>query len=486
MSNTISSGLLANATPLSTEQIEELEKKALRTNQTCVFLNADNELSLIVPWGVEGLKDIAYENIYEIIVANGIITKNVYKKRGLECFKLTGIYCKTNLDDQWEIINIQDKVTLPVEYQQIEYIKGKANCFIDTGVLPTNNTSVDITYKTNNTEGSQYIFGARARASSDILYAINGSTATDYWTVSFGSRKFNVSFARSTDKINAKVSLVAGEGSIVYTNLNTAEVSELPVSNITIPTNPATLANFYLFAFNNSNIHGNLNIYRCKIYEHEELIRDFIPCYRKSDNVIGMYDTVTHKFYKNNGTGTFVAGPAIKKNILGLPNRTVINFGGSTNSTKRAFPGGNGIIIGLAANNYYYDRGELVSYNDLGFSFIPAEDWYGIGFDVKLFPNTTYKLSMDYNLGSPSTAIIQYDSQGNFLEYTMVSSSTTITTQSDTDWGVICFRNAKDTLIHIINPRLEAIENTTFDESQLEEPNQSLLDVGLLDEFILE
>jgi len=37
--------------------------------------------------------------------------------------------------------------------------------------------------------------------------------------------------------------------------------------------------------------------------------RHFYPCYRKSDNVIGMYDTVTKAFFVNSGSGTFTKGP---------------------------------------------------------------------------------------------------------------------------------------------------------------------------------
>ena len=33
-----------------------------------------------------------------------------------------------------------------------------------------------------------------------------------------------------------------------------------------------------------------------------------IPCYRRTDNVIGMYDTVSKQFFTNAGTGTFTKG----------------------------------------------------------------------------------------------------------------------------------------------------------------------------------
>lgn len=70
----------------------------------------------------------------------------------------------------------------------------------------------------------------------------------------------------------------------------------------------------YMFAFRyNYNksyaFHGK--IYYSKIWDTGELIRDYVPCYRKSDNVIGMYDLVNDVFYTNRGTGTFTKGPEI-------------------------------------------------------------------------------------------------------------------------------------------------------------------------------
>lgn len=54
-------------------------------------------------------------------------------------------------------------------------------------------------------------------------------------------------------------------------------------------------------------------IYYLKIYNSGTLIRNLLPCKNKS-GAIGMYDTIEKKFYNNNGTGMFVAGP-IKKHI---------------------------------------------------------------------------------------------------------------------------------------------------------------------------
>jgi hypothetical protein len=49
-------------------------------------------------------------------------------------------------------------------------------------------------------------------------------------------------------------------------------------------------------------------------YQHKSdgvIVRDFIPCYRKSDGVIGMYDIVSNSFYTNQGSGSFTKGANI-------------------------------------------------------------------------------------------------------------------------------------------------------------------------------
>ena len=46
----------------------------------------------------------------------------------------------------------------------------------------------------------------------------------------------------------------------------------------------------------------------CKIYDNNTLVRNFVPCYRKADNVAGLYDLVNGVFYTNAGTGTFIVG----------------------------------------------------------------------------------------------------------------------------------------------------------------------------------
>ena len=50
-----------------------------------------------------------------------------------------------------------------------------------------------------------------------------------------------------------------------------------------------------------------------KIWDNNVLVRDYVPCYRKEDNVVGMYDIVNDVFYTNLGTGEFLKGSDVSK-----------------------------------------------------------------------------------------------------------------------------------------------------------------------------
>lgn len=53
-------------------------------------------------------------------------------------------------------------------------------------------------------------------------------------------------------------------------------------------------------------------LYGVKIYDaNDTLIHDIVTVERQSDGELGLYDTITDKFYSNAGTGTFIKGDYI-------------------------------------------------------------------------------------------------------------------------------------------------------------------------------
>ena len=74
--------------------------------------------------------------------------------------------------------------------------------------------------------------------------------------------------------------------------------------------------NVFLFANNSGGTAASAsyrvcNLYSCKMYKDstlENMVRDFVPCYRKADSVVGLFDLVSNTFFTNAGTGTFTKG----------------------------------------------------------------------------------------------------------------------------------------------------------------------------------
>ena len=74
-------------------------------------------------------------------------------------------------------------------------------------------------------------------------------------------------------------------------------------------------SNYWLMACNRINegdhFYAYCKLYSCRIIKDGAVVRNFVPCIRKSDGKVGLYDLVTDTFFVNQGTGEFIAGPTV-------------------------------------------------------------------------------------------------------------------------------------------------------------------------------
>lgn len=94
-----------------------------------------------------------------------------------------------------------------------------------------------------------------------------------------------------------------------YSNYNNDGFFGINNTGKTILTDFTGTKKLYLFTYNfrgknTQSIIGKIK--SCSITINNDIVRNFIPCYRKSDNKPGLYDTVTKEFYTNQGTGEFL------------------------------------------------------------------------------------------------------------------------------------------------------------------------------------
>lgn len=196
-----------------------------------------------------------------------------------------------------------DSAGLPSEYQQVEYIQSSGTQYIDTNKTLTTTTSLTTNIAFTSTQLSQ-VNGLWGGSNNNyrLQFGINNNS---YFWIGIGNNQYTTTTSTNTNKHTFDIDLLNKQYGI---DGNLITVSTISTSDVT--------SNIYLFAFNRADLsipyyYCYQKVYSCKIYDNNILVRNFIPCYRKLDNEIGMYDTVNGVFYTNQGTGTFVKGPNV-------------------------------------------------------------------------------------------------------------------------------------------------------------------------------
>ena len=201
---------------------------------------------------------------------------------------------------------------LPKGYQKVEHIESSGTQYINLGLNTNQVDRIVASFIVNRFTGNtQHILGARTNMSNYKLF-LQFASANSYQSLSMYRNSSydgpsNVTLFPMNQMINIDISLHNGKqkaiinDSVIYDKQN----------NITIES-----ADLYLLAWNaNGAITPDcyLKLYDCKLYSYDKyiLVRNFIPCYRKSDNKPGLYDLVNDVFYTNSGTGEFTVGPDI-------------------------------------------------------------------------------------------------------------------------------------------------------------------------------
>lgn len=196
------------------------------------------------------------------------------------------------------------KTKLPSEYQEVEYIESHQNQYIDTGVLTSNKIRIECEYSTTY-NGINLLFGARQNIDTNGL-----AFETRYAN---NRNQYYVAYGRETVQ---RVTTINNNDGNKHKVILSNEVFTIDNENQAIVRGDFTASfSILLGTFLNNNAPDARmwigNIYSCKIYDNNNLVRDFVPCYRKSDNVIGMYDLANNIFYTNSGTGDFLKGADI-------------------------------------------------------------------------------------------------------------------------------------------------------------------------------
>ena len=197
---------------------------------------------------------------------------------------------------------------LPQGYQEVEYIESSGTQYIDTGYKPTGeNMRLVMDYMYPASPNGKSLFGAESSNTFSITFYSRSATTAEFF---IGSTYDVVSYNITTGT-RYKLDCHANNGAFTA-NLNEAAKSETYSGNLVKTIN--------LFLFTNNGQQStqliSARLYSCQIYDNEILIRDFVPCYRKADGAVGLYDLVNNVFYTNAGSGRFAVGSNISEIVI--------------------------------------------------------------------------------------------------------------------------------------------------------------------------
>lgn len=205
------------------------------------------------------------------------------------------------------------------KYQEVEYIQSTATnpwadnsswqC-IDTLYTHNPNTKISVDIQFTTTAKQQRLFWIATSSSSYSTFAayINWSTQ---WARATKDGEWNWQTTSVSADTNRHTFVLQNSNYVIYTNWATTYSG----NNWNTMTKWGSHTLPLLCAWGDGDgkyfCHASAKLYGCKIWDSWTLVRDFIPCYRKSDTVIWLYDLVNNQFYTNSWTWTFTKWPDV-------------------------------------------------------------------------------------------------------------------------------------------------------------------------------
>lgn len=215
---------------------------------------------------------------------------------------LKSIYEKNTDNESINEIYAEHKANFK-NYQQVEYLESTGTQYIDTGVLLDNNSKVEMNFKYLASSSTARSFGPKNNWL--FMFTTQSGGITGKYQNSYGnnwgpSANAPQAITPSTNrhKLTQDKNKFYVDDELNYTFPNAEFKSN----------NTAIVFGAY---YSGSTKYSSMDLYSLKIYDNETLIRDFVPCYRKSDNKPGLYDLVNNEFYTNEGTEEFGIGAEI-------------------------------------------------------------------------------------------------------------------------------------------------------------------------------
>jgi hypothetical protein len=218
---------------------------------------------------------------------------------------------------------------LPSGYKSLNVCYTRGSSYIDTGIVPTDTTEIEIAFAIHFTETGttrRFIFGARDGTSNTSVGINLGKTYNNGYYFNFNTT--NTLISTTKGNFSPIVSQYTDFPSLSIFKLKNkiASLTETPSYNALDESSVASFTGtntMYLFGLNNNGsvvyAPSESAIAYCKIWQNGTLVRDYQACINESTQYTGLYESVEGVFHQtvalsNNVYGTvfFDIAPTVR------------------------------------------------------------------------------------------------------------------------------------------------------------------------------
>lgn len=198
-------------------------------------------------------------------------------------------------------------------YQRVEYIESaeeETYPYIITDFYADNTCGVEL-IASFPTMADRVPMGSREDSGATRFYCVYPlSTSTVYYGFNTGlsiscTTKVNTVYRLQTNFLNSR--LVG-----VYEEDGTRMVNASISATLTDQTAPVAIFGYISASSGSVASRREYKLYSARCSRGHEVVREYIPCYRKADGVIGLYEKFTGAFLTNEGDGEFAKGADVE------------------------------------------------------------------------------------------------------------------------------------------------------------------------------
>ena len=202
---------------------------------------------------------------------------------------------------------------LPPEYQELTYLSSNSRAYIDSGYVPNYTDGFDISFT--------FSIGS---TSSSLRYCLLSNYNIAPNPLSLELYQNQARFWRGANVIDLTGILTTGinTAQFIYANgTATCKCNGVTKTATSTAFTGTPTSSMYLFCDRNlrfTTFTGTLKIYSCVIKVKDQIIKKYIPCYRKSDGKNGFYEICSKTFLPNlSTTNDFTRGAEVPAQING-------------------------------------------------------------------------------------------------------------------------------------------------------------------------